>query len=49
MNVAQTIRSVSVYTKSGAESYRFVGADRVGFMRSRVNKSPIRHGKESDM
>ena len=30
------------------ELYRIVGAERIGFMRSRVNKTSIRHEKESD-
>ena len=28
--------------------YRIVGAERIGFMQSRVNKTPIKHEKESN-
>ena len=31
------------------ELYRIMGAERIGFMRSRVSKTPIRHEKESNI
>ena len=33
---------------SHKELYRISGAKRIGFMRSRVNETPIRHERESD-
>ena len=31
------------------ELYQIARAERIGFMRSRVNKTPIQHEKESDV
>ena len=43
--IQKMLRSVGVYTKSYTEFRR---AERIGFIRSRVNKTPIRYETESD-